>query len=113
MPLHMQRQMVTSGEGTLTKVALERTVSSVLAVMPRQFIRAGKLPATTLPVAVVGFLAGVCSEVSLEMGALGVGLHTARVRTGMTCLTLPTPRSATSLLGLCHLGLSGYSSCQW
>ena len=59
MPLHVQREMVTPGEGTFTEVALEWTVTSVLSVVPGQFIGASELPAAALPVAVVWLLPSV------------------------------------------------------
>lgn len=79
MPLHVQGQVVTPREGSLTKVALEWPVSCVLAIVTGQFVRAGKLPATPLPGAVVGLLPRVSAQVGFEVRTLGVGLTAARV----------------------------------
>lgn len=56
MPLHMQCQVIRPGEGALAQVALEGTVSGVFTEVARQLIGPGKLPATTLPAAVVWLL---------------------------------------------------------
>lgn len=57
VPLHVQRQVVGAREGAVAKVALERPVARVLAVVAREFVRARELPAAAVPVAVVGLLA--------------------------------------------------------
>lgn len=56
MPLHVQGQMIRSGEGSLAQVALKRPVSRVFSVVTRQLVRPGELPSTTFPTAMVGFL---------------------------------------------------------
>ena len=38
MPLHVQRQVVRSGEASVAVVALERLDPCVLAVVPRQLV---------------------------------------------------------------------------
>lgn len=57
MAFHMEGEVVRSGEGALAQMALEGSVSGVLAEVTGQFIRTGKLPATTFPAAMVGLLA--------------------------------------------------------
>lgn len=57
MAFHMEGEMVGPGEGALAQMALEGSVSGVLAEVTGQFIRTGKLPATTFPAAMVGLLA--------------------------------------------------------
>lgn len=57
MAFHMEGEMVRPGEGALAQMALEGSVSGVLAEVTGQFIRTGKLPATTFPAAMVGLLA--------------------------------------------------------
>ncbi len=109
MPFHVQGEVVAPGERSLAELALERSVPSVFPVVTGQFIRAGELPTTALPVAVVGLLPGVGPHVSLEVGALGVGLAAARVGTGVCGLSLPSPGSASTLLGL-RSGLSSHGT---
>ena len=92
--------MVTPGEGPLTQVALERSVTSVFPVVSGQLIRPRELPATALPSAVVGLLPRVCPQVGLEVAGLGVGLVAARVGARVGGLSLAPPRAAASLLGL-------------
>lgn len=53
MPLHVQSQVVGSGEGPLAQQTFVGFLPGVLAVVTRQLIRAGKLPAAALPWAVV------------------------------------------------------------
>lgn len=48
--------MVRPGEGALTQVALEGSVSGVFAEMTCKLVRAGEFPSTTLPTAVVRLL---------------------------------------------------------
>ena len=69
MALHVQRQVVGTREGALAQTALERPVAGVFAVVARQFVRAGKLPAAALPRALVRLLACVpvlCSRTAAE-----------------------------------------------
>ena len=49
VPLHVQRQVVRPREGPLTQPTLERPVARVLAVVTRQLVGAGELPAAALP----------------------------------------------------------------
>ena len=56
MSLHVQGQVVGPGEGSLTQVTLEGTVTSVFAEVAGQLVGASELPAATFPAAVVGFL---------------------------------------------------------
>lgn len=53
MPLHVQCQMIGSGEGSFTEVALKRPVSGMFPVVTRQLVGSDEFPATTFPVAVV------------------------------------------------------------
>ena len=54
--LHVQRQVVGTREGALAQLALERPVAGVFAVVARQLVRTGKLPAAVLPRALVRLL---------------------------------------------------------
>jgi len=92
--------MIRSREGPLAEVTLERSVPGVFAIVTGQFVRAGKLPSTSLPVTVVGLLSRVRSHMRLEVRALGVGFAAALVRTLVDGLALATPCTATSLLRL-------------
>ena len=56
VPLHVQRQVIRAGEGPVTHLAAEWLVSCMLAVVPGQLIRAGKLPAAILPGTLVWLL---------------------------------------------------------
>ena len=49
-------------------MALEGAIASVLAVVAGELVGAGKLPAASLPVAVVGLLPGMGAHVSLQVG---------------------------------------------
>lgn len=53
MSFHVQREVVGPGEGSVAFLALERPVARVLPVMPRELVRTGELPATSLPVTVI------------------------------------------------------------
>lgn len=97
---HVQGQMVTPREGSLAEMALERTIASVLSVMPCKFVRSGELPSTAFPCAGVWFFTSVCSQVRLEMGAFGVRFVAARVCAGVAGLTFSAPGSSASLLWL-------------
>jgi len=65
VPLHVQRQVVGARERAVAQLALERAVAGVLAVVPRQLVRPGKLPAAPVPVALVRLLARVRAQVRL------------------------------------------------
>lgn len=56
MALHVQRQVVRTGEAATAGDAFERFRARVFAVMPRQFIRSGEAPVTSLPTAPVWLL---------------------------------------------------------
>lgn len=84
VPFQMERQMIRPGEGSVAHLALERPVAGVFPRMPRQLVRPREFPAAILPRADVRFLAGVRPQMSLEVGALGVGLSAARVVAGVT-----------------------------
>jgi len=79
VPLHVERQMVGPGESSLTQLAVERFVPRVFPLVPGQLIRPGEPPAAVLPLADVGLLPGVGSQVGLEVAGLGVGLPAPRV----------------------------------
>ena len=51
----------------------------MLPHVPGELVGAGKLPAAVLPRADVRLLAGVCPEVRLQVGGLGVALAAAGV----------------------------------
>lgn len=53
MSLHVKREVVGPGEGTITQVALEGPVTGVFAEMPCQFVGASEFPAATVPTAMV------------------------------------------------------------
>lgn len=89
--------MIGTGESSVAKMTLEWSVSGVFAVMACQFIRTGELPAAPLPVAVVRLLSGMGAHVGLQVRALGVGLATARVCTGVGGGALAAPGAATLL----------------
>lgn len=46
--------MIRSGERSLTEVALERLLSRVLPIVPRELVASRKLPGTRFPCACVG-----------------------------------------------------------
>ncbi|GIY21207.1 hypothetical protein CEXT_636301 [Caerostris extrusa] len=56
MPLHVQRQMIRSGEGSLTQLTFEWLLTCVFSVVSGQFVGPGKLPSTALPCACVWLL---------------------------------------------------------
>ena len=76
--------------------ALEWLHTVVLAHVAGKLIRASKLPAATLPVALVGFFSRVCSLVGLEMRALSVDLVASGIRAAVHTL-VPLRR-----LGIVH-----------
>jgi hypothetical protein len=71
MALHVECQVVRAGECSITEFAVERLVPGVLALVPRQLIRACKSPATVLPLADVGLLPRMSAQVRLQVGWLG------------------------------------------
>ena len=75
MSLHVQAQVITPGESSVTKVTFEGFAPGVFAVVSGQLIRSGKLPVTSLPAAEVRLLPGVGPLVGLEVTALGVNLQ--------------------------------------
>ena len=66
--------MIRASKGSLAVLALEWLDSGMLAHVARELVRAGKLPAATLPVTLVWLLSGVGPLMRLEVGALGVDL---------------------------------------
>lgn len=78
--------MIRSGESSLAVLALERLDARVLPHVAGQLVRAGKLPAAPLPVALVRFLPSVRALVCLEVGALRVHFVAARVGATMHSL---------------------------
>lgn len=57
VPLHVQREMITPGEGALADPAFKGLSSGVLAVMPRQFVAPGESPLAFRPLTLIRFLA--------------------------------------------------------
>lgn len=94
--LHVQCQVVGSGEGPLAQVALKWSVTSVFSVVASKFIRSGEFPSTAFPVTMVRFLTCMSAHVSFQMRALGVRLPTARVLAVVGCCPLSCPGSASS-----------------
>lgn len=77
MSFHVQWQMVASWKWSWTHGTLERFLTGVLAVVARELVRTGKLPAAAVPRASVRLLARVRPLVSLEVRALRVDLIAA------------------------------------
>ena len=67
MSLHVEREVITSTERPGTKFTLERLLTRVLAVVPRQLVRPGELPLAALPRALVRLLPRVRSLVGFEV----------------------------------------------
>lgn len=57
MAFHVEGEMVGAGEGALAQVALEGSVSGVLAEVTGQFVGTGELPSATFPAAMVRLFA--------------------------------------------------------
>lgn len=76
VPLHVQRKVVGARKRFIALLTVERFVARMFPIMARKLVRSGKLPAATLPRALVGFLAGVRTQVRLQMARLGVGFVT-------------------------------------
>lgn len=72
VPLHVQREMIATGERALAEVALEGLLAGVLAVVPRQLVRAGELPRAALPCALVRLL-------SCKQNHRGIGIRVGSV----------------------------------
>ena len=77
MSLHVQAQVITPGESSVTKVTFEGFAPGVFAVVSGQLIRSGKLPVTALPATAVRLLTSVGSLVGLQVAALRVDLYLA------------------------------------
>ena len=77
MPLHVQGEVVRSGEGPFAEPALERTVASVFPHVSGELIRPRKLPSAAFPGADVRLFARVSPLVGLQVGRLCVGLEAA------------------------------------
>ena len=82
----MECEVIGASKGPLAVLALEGLDSSVLAHVARELVGAGELPAATLPVTFIRFLASVCPLVRLQVGALGVDFVAARVRATVNAL---------------------------
>ena len=74
---HVKTEMVTPCKSSITEMTLERFHSCVFPVVSRQFVRASKLPVTTLPTTAVGLLTSVRPLVGLQVAALRVDLYLA------------------------------------
>lgn len=90
--------MVGARECAFTEPALKGPVTGVFPVVPGEFVRARKLPAAFLPVALVGLFTGMRPEVSFQVGALGVALAAALMRTGVDGDFLPAEITLLTLL---------------
>ena len=97
MTLHVQREMVAAGEGSLAQLALERSVAGVLAVVARQLVGARELPPAALPAAQVRLLPRVRAMVRLQVRALRVRLVAARIAARVVHLSLAAPRASSAL----------------
>ena len=98
MSLHVQTEMVAPRESPFAEMALKGPVSRVFAVMSGQFVGSGEFPAAAFPVAVVGLLPRVGSQVRLQMRRLGVGLGAAGMRAGVRRRPLAAPSASSALL---------------
>ena len=78
--------MIGAGKRSFAVLALERLHARVLAHVASEFVRAGKLPRATLPVALVGLFPGVGPLMGFKVGALGVDLVAARVGAAVDAL---------------------------
>ena len=105
--LHVQREMVATGEGSLAQLALERSVAGVLAVVARQLVGARELPPAALPAAQVRLLARVSAVMRLQVRALRVRLVAARVAARVVHLSLAAPRASSALPRRLQLGAVG------
>lgn len=70
--LHVQGEVVGSGEGARADGALEGFGARVLSEMARQLIRTCEAPVAAVPRAPVRLLTRVSPEVGFQMGRLGV-----------------------------------------
>ena len=70
MSFHVQGQVVAAGERPRAEVALEGLGPGVLPVVPRQLVGPGKLPAASIPRALVRLLPHVGHHVPLQGRAL-------------------------------------------
>lgn len=97
MAFHVQREMVRPGEGSVAFLTLKWSVARMLPVMPRELIRTGEFPATSLPVTVIRLLSCVGSVMGFEVGTLGVRFTTACIVAHVRSYPLPRPRATTTL----------------
>jgi hypothetical protein len=81
MALHVQRQMVGSGEAAVTVAAFERLTSGVFAKVSGQFVGSGEAPLTSVPTALVWLFARMCSQMGFQMRTFCVHLFAAIVLT--------------------------------
>lgn len=81
VPLHVQGEMVGSGEGPGANGALEGLGTRVFPVVARELVGTGKAPVAAVPRAPVRLLTRVSPEVGFQMGRLGVDLLAAWVIT--------------------------------
>ena len=99
MSLHVQGQVVAAGERPRAEVALEGLRPRVLAVVPRQLVGAGKLPAAAVPGALVRLLARVRPLVRLEVRALRVDLPAVREEAAVNPLLVLARRTVGRITG--------------
>lgn len=81
VPLHVQGEVVGSGERARTHGTLEGLGAGVFPVVARQLVGPREAPVAAVPGAAVRLLTGVSPEVGLQMGRLGVDLLAAWVIT--------------------------------
>ena len=93
--LHMETEVIATGEGTLAQLTFEGALTSMFTVVAGEFIGSCEFPTASLPAAVVGLLTSVCTKVSLEMGTLGVHFLAVIIRTGVDDWALLGPGSST------------------
>lgn len=77
VPLHMQGQVIRSGEGARADRALERFGPCVFPEVTSQLIRTGETPVTSIPRTPVRLLTSVGPQVGFQMGRLGVHFLTS------------------------------------
>jgi hypothetical protein len=70
--LHVEGEVVRTGEGPVTEATVEWSISRVLPVVPRQLVWPCELPAATLPIALVRLLS--CKSMKKQNVVIFFGL---------------------------------------
>ena len=96
--LHVQTEMVASGESPFAEMALERSVSGVFAVVTGKFVRSREFPPASFPIAMVRLLARVSPQVRLQMRRLGVCFSASGMRASVRCRPLSAPSASSAFL---------------